>query len=142
MNRATAANEVPVSRPSQFTRRQFLTRALSAGVALIGGCATGGGGDDEETSIARGETLYARNCAGCHGGDGTGGGNFPALAGNDAVTGGPAPVIEIVVEGEGSMPAFGDELDDEEIAAVVSYIRNTWGNDAEVVTAEDVAAAR
>jgi mono/diheme cytochrome c family protein len=58
------------------------------------------------------------------------------------VTGDPEPVIEIVVDGQGAMPAFGDELDDEEIAAVVSYIRNTWGNDAGVVDPAAVEALR
>jgi cytochrome c oxidase subunit 2 len=148
MPNTTKVNEYPGltrSRGTRFTRRQFLKLALSAGVVLISGCAAGegeGGGTDQDL-IATGETVYSQNCARCHGSEGAGsGGDFPPLVGSDLVTGDPEPVIEIVVDGQGAMPAFGDELDDEEIAAVVSYIRNTWGNDAGVVDPAAVEALR
>ena len=97
----------------------------------------------EQELIALGESVYDQNCARCHGGQGDGaGGAYPALAGNDFVTGEPERVIEIVVHGRGAMPAFGGELSDREIAAVISYIRNTWGNAASRISPDDVGAAR
>ena len=101
---------------------------------------------DEPTAdelIAMGEPIYDRQCARCHGGDGGGmGGAYPALAGDNLVVGNAEPVIEVVVHGRGGMPAFGGELDNEGIAAVVSYIRNAWGNDASAVSPGDVEAVR
>jgi mono/diheme cytochrome c family protein len=93
--------------------------------------------------ISMGGPLYDRNCARCHGADGAGqGGAYPALAGSDMVTGDPEPVIEIVVHGRGAMPAFGQEFDNEQLAAVVSYVRNAWGNDASAVSPSDVEDVR
>ncbi len=97
----------------------------------------------EQELIAQGESVYEQNCARCHGERGTGAGSaYPALAGNERVTGEPDRVVEIVVHGHGGMPAFGDELSNEEITAVVSYIRNAWGNDAPGISPDTVGAAR
>jgi cytochrome c6 len=71
---------------------------------------------------------------------------FPALKGNAFVTGDPQPVIDILINGRkgklGQMPAWKEHLDDAQIAAVIGYIRNAWGNGAPAVKPEDVAAAR
>jgi mono/diheme cytochrome c family protein len=71
-----------------------------------------------------GATVFADNCAGCHGGDGTGG-IGPRLAGGRVVAQFPDPVdqIAVVTGGRGGMPAFGEKLSEEEIAAVVEYTR-------------------
>ncbi len=86
--------------------------------------------------IQQGQPLYAQNCASCHQADGTGqAGKYPRLAGNPVVTlEDPIPVINTVVYGKGSMPGFGDKLDPTETAAILSYIRNTWGNQAPAVS--------
>ena len=56
---------------------------------------------------------------------------YPRLAGNPIVTlHDPSPVIETVTYGQGSMMAFKDKLSGDNIAAVLSYIRNAWGNEA------------
>jgi mono/diheme cytochrome c family protein len=67
--------------------------------------------------------LYANRCAGCHGGDGSGG-IGPRLAGR-VVAAFPDPAAQVVVvtEGRGGMPAFGGSLSAEEIAALVDYTR-------------------
>lgn len=71
-----------------------------------------------------GATVFADNCAGCHGGDGTGG-IGPRLAGGRVVAQFPDPAdqIAVVTNGRGGMPAWGGKLTDEEIAAVVEYTR-------------------
>jgi len=91
-----------------------------------------------------GAALYAENCASCHGANGQGQGDiFPALAGN-AELADTDMVLNTVIHGrEGTaMPVWGDQLDDAQIAAVITYIRSAWGNDFGAVTPEDVAAKR
>ncbi len=91
---------------------------------------------DPQRLIHDGEPLYAQNCAGCHGADGTGQpGKVPRLAGNPIVTlQDPIPAITIVVDGKGAMPAFGQQLNDVQTADILSYIRNSWGNRAPAVS--------
>jgi mono/diheme cytochrome c family protein len=85
-------------------------------------------GDDEQEVAAGGDDLgaqvYADRCAGCHGADG-GGGAGPPLADGAVVEAFPdeADQIVVVTDGRGGMPAFGDQLSTEEIAAVVTYTR-------------------
>ena len=71
-----------------------------------------------------GATVFGDNCAVCHGGDGSGG-IGPRLAGGRVVTVYPDPAdqIAVVTTGRGGMPAFGEQLSEEEIAAVVDYTR-------------------
>lgn len=67
---------------------------------------------------ANGETLYAAQCAGCHGVDGSGTGAGPNITGEEVED----EVVDIIVNGEESMPAFGDSLSDQEIADVLAYL--------------------
>lgn len=100
---------------------------------------------------ARGAALYDQHCADCHGKQGKGAaGKYPALAGNRAVTLTPAVnVIRVVLNGGFApatagnphpygMPPFAPFLDDRDAAAVISYIRNAWGNTASSVTSWEV----
>ncbi len=86
--------------------------------------------------IHDGQLLYAQNCASCHGNDGSGQpGKYPKLAGNPVVTlTDPIPVIVAVSYGKGSMEGYGDKLDSTQIASILSYIRNSWGNHAPAVS--------
>ena len=80
---------------------------------------------------ARGEKVYAANCVACHQASGQGvKGTFPALDGSNVVTGPKAGHIDRVLNGKPgtAMAAFGKQLSDTEIAAVVTYERNSWGN--------------
>ncbi len=91
-----------------------------------------------------GEAVYARRCASCHGDDGTGDDINPSLVGADRVIN-PDRIndhIEIVLQGEGQMQAFGPVLNDAEIAAVINHERTSWGNDGGTIDADDVAALR
>jgi cytochrome c oxidase subunit II len=96
--------------------------------------------------MARGEGLYNTNCGTCHKADGSGiPPAFPALAGSPVATGDPIKHIEIVINGVSGTPmsAWGGQLNDLEIAAIVTYERNAWGNDTgDVVQPADVKAAR
>ena len=81
--------------------------------------------------VARGETVYQANCAACHGQTGAGiPGAFPAMTGSAIVNGDPAGHIDIVVNGKTgtSMASFKGQLNDVDIAAVLTYERNSLGN--------------
>ncbi len=85
---------------------------------------------------SEGQTLYIEYCADCHQPDGTGWSTiYPNLAGNPMVTiYDPEPIITIVLNGQGSMPSFSQTLSGKQIAAILSYIRNAWGNHAPAVS--------
>ena len=79
------------------------------------------------------------NCVDCHRLNGKGlPGTYPALNGDPFVTGEPNPVITTVLNGRkgdlGEMPSWKDKLDDQQVAAVVTYIRHAWSNKAPGVT--------
>ncbi len=86
--------------------------------------------------IDNGKNVYLEYCAECHQTDGSGWSHlYPRLAGNPIVTlHDPSPIITTVVYGLGSMPSFSTRLTTDDIASVLSYIRNAWGNNAEAVS--------
>lgn len=93
----------------------------------------------------RGEQVYAANCVACHQANGKGvPGAFPALDGAPVVTGPRAEQINVVVNGRKAMPAFKGSLSDTEIAAAITYTRNSWSNKAaeNIVQPAEVLAAR
>lgn len=105
--------------------------------------------------MARGEAVYGQHCAQCHGEQGEGrAGAFPALSGNRAVTLSDATnVVQMVLQGgylpatpgnpqPHGMPPFVQALRDEEIAAVSTFIRNRWGNQASAVGTMEVHQVR
>lgn len=90
-----------------------------------------------------GAAIYTAKCASCHKADGKGGGSFPALAGNkDTNAKDPTAVIAIMLHGKGLMPKYQGKLSNAEIAAVLTYIRSSWGNNAPAVAEADVAAGK
>ena len=81
--------------------------------------------------LAKGETVYQANCAACHGPTGAGiPGAFPAMTGSPIVTGDVAAHVDIVVNGKAgtAMAAFKGQLNDVDLAAVITYERNALGN--------------
>jgi mono/diheme cytochrome c family protein len=92
-----------------------------------------------------GDALYADICQGCHMPEGVGAigaGAYPALARNPklATTGYP---LFLVIHGRKGMPPLGKLLTDQQVAAVVNYIRTHFGNDfPDAVSAADARAAR
>jgi mono/diheme cytochrome c family protein len=118
----------------------------------------------EADFIQKGKQLYGLNCAVCHmeGGTGNPGNNCPNLAGSEWVSAqGPGRIIRMVSKGGtgpievsgklwngGTMLAIGDQMPGDEkqkaesIAAIISYVRYTFGNKASAVTPEEVLAVR
>jgi mono/diheme cytochrome c family protein len=136
---------------------------LGLAAALIGGSGRGSyaatdapsSGAPSSATQDEGARIYARACASCHMARGQGvDGTFPPLAGSEWVTGDPGHLVRIVlhgvtgplmVDGEeygGTMPPQGAALSDADIAALSSYVRTAWGNDASPVSAAEVAAIR
>jgi cytochrome c6 len=90
-----------------------------------------------------GKTVFAKNCAACHQASGAGiPGAFPALKGNVFVQGEAAAVIATVLKGRAGMPTFASSLDDDKMALVLSYIRQSWGNKAGAISPADVTSVR
>ena len=85
-----------------------------------------------------GQQVYQNECATCHGAEGQGG-LGPAQAGNNSLEDAQF-VVDRIVNGKGEMPALGGQLSDEQVAAVSTYIRNTWGNGFGAVSVSDVKA--
>jgi len=90
-----------------------------------------------------GEQIYSEECATCHASSGEGTGVYPALEGSETLTAeDPTEAINIVLNGIEQMPSFGNILSDEEIAAVLTYERNSWGNNAAEITVGQVQSVR
>ena len=96
--------------------------------------------------VARGEQVYQANCVACHQANGKGvPPAFPPLEGSKVALGDQAAHIDVVLNGKaGTAMASFKQLSDVELAAVITYTRNAWGNKAEdgIVQPAEVAAAR
>jgi len=108
----------------------------------------------DPTAKADGAAVYAGNCAACHQATGMGlPGAFPPLAGSEWVLASKDIPIQILLHGmsgpitvkgslyAGVMPAFA-QLEDAEIAAVLTHVRKSWGNAASEITTDDIASGR
>jgi cytochrome c oxidase subunit 2 len=93
-----------------------------------------------------GEEVFLRECAECHEPDGLGQGKtYPALAGGEIPTGPLAAHIDRVMNGKANteMKAWAPQLSDRELAAVITYERNAWGNSSgDVVQPRTIYEAR
>ncbi|MDO9015195.1 MAG: cytochrome c oxidase subunit II [Polynucleobacter sp.] len=93
--------------------------------------------------MERGAKVYAANCAACHQPNGKGAGSFPALDGSKVVLGPKEANFQIMLNGKGAMPKWGGVISDGDIAAVITYTRNAWGNKTgDVYQTPDLMAAR
>lgn len=127
---------------------------LSLGALAAGLCATGmmilnstgafaqaAGASDAAlmaTLMSEGQDLYEHNCSGCHGHDGEGNVG-PQLAGNDFVSRNGAIITQILEGNEDhGMPPFDGRLTAEQIAAIATYVRNSWGNAYGITTEANV----
>ena len=109
----------------------------------------------DQTVMRIGAAIYADECAGCHAANGKGtSGLFPSLNGSPTVQQtDPTTLLHVVLRGARSaatdmaptgaaMPQFDWILNDDQVAAVLTYIRNAWGNAAPVVSAGEVSKSR
>ena len=114
----------------------------------------GGGASGIDAQMRAGAHAYDISCAACHGSDGKGSALFPPLAGNAAVrqvrvetvvrmvlAGGKAVATQKAPTGP-SMPSFGWRLTDEQVANILTYVRNNWGNQAPAISPETVKRIR
>ncbi|MES2734928.1 MAG: cytochrome c [Verrucomicrobiota bacterium] len=112
--------------------------------------------DPFQTAMKKGSSGYAV-CGGCHQGNGAGlAGQYPPLAGSEWVLGGTERLIRVVQHGlvgqvtvkgqnynfPGGMQAFGAGMSATDLANVLTFIRNTWGNEAPMITKEMVEKVR
>ena len=108
-----------------------------------------------EDRMKSGEALYEHACVACHEKDGSSAPRiYPPLPGNALLqSADPTSTLRIILDGaqtvttprapnKGSMPAYAKQWTDQQIADVTNYIRNSWGNAAPLVTADQVAQAR
>jgi cytochrome c oxidase subunit II len=101
----------------------------------------------KEELLARGEKLYASNCQACHTATGKGAGAIKAIDGAPIVLGDKAPQIAVLLNGQnnGAMPAW-KQLNDVEIASVITYTRNAWSNAGKgkdaIIQPADITLAR
>jgi mono/diheme cytochrome c family protein len=124
--------------------------ATSSAAGTTGGDAAGG----TASLVATGEQKYGQICASCHMANGLGvEGNFPPLAGSEWLLGDPDVPISIVLHGlQGEIQVKGATyngamqpwamLPDEDVAAILTYARQAWGNGAGPVTPAQVKAIR
>lgn len=109
----------------------------------------------EASMVDNGRRIYADACLSCHQPLGQGLSTvFPPLRGTDWVTGSPERLVLAVLHGitgpiqvngttfNSFMPGFGQQLDDHELAAVLNYIRNSWGNQGSPLEPALVASVR
>jgi mono/diheme cytochrome c family protein len=114
-----------------------------------------GSSKPDQATMKLGAAIYADECAGCHIANGQGAsGLFPSLNGSPVVQqADPTSLLHVVLRGArgaatdgaptgAAMPQFAWVLNDAQVAAVLSYIRSTWGNSAPPVSAGEVGAAR
>lgn len=88
--------------------------------------------DENLLRLDRGQKFYKRTCAACHMGTGEGQVSVgaPALKENAFVSEEVDPLIKLVLEGKGTMPAFSHSVTGLELADILTYISNAWGNDS------------
>lgn len=105
-------------------------------------------------AMLSGAGIFAAKCATCHQPNGLGTAQYPPLAGNAAVNAAdPSTIVGIIVNGRsgpltvagktynGTMPTWKGQLSNPDIAAVATYIRSSWGNNAPGVTEQQIASA-
>jgi mono/diheme cytochrome c family protein len=131
---------------------------MAAAAAIIGLVATAGARADTAQDMGAGamnrntpynfqggEAVFKNICQGCHMANAqgaVGAGAYPALAKNPKLEVAGYPVA-VILHGQKAMPAFGDLLNDQQIADVVNYVRSHFGNSyKDKITAQDVKAQR
>ena len=136
-------------------RKTSAVVAISAASLLVSGMAQAqsAGHSPSEPALSAGfafteksgEQLFSGVCRGCHMSDAkgaAGAGTYPSLAGDQNLESSGYP-IGVVVNGQRGMPAFGSMMSNDQIAAVVNYLRTHFGNRyQDEVTADDVKAVR
>jgi mono/diheme cytochrome c family protein len=126
---------------------------MALAMVLTGAAASAAGAESSDGSFMSprhfmqrdGEVIYRTVCQGCHMAEAqgaVGAGAYPALASDPKLAAAGYPVL-VVVNGSKDMPPFGALLDDEQVAAVVNYVRSHFGNSyPDTISPADVRLAR
>ena len=86
--------------------------------------------------LERGRVLFLDNCAECHQSNGRGlKGIYPSLASSEVVRGSGTDVALQLIIGRGEMPSFAGAMNPQDMADVVNYVRNVWGNTGDSIDA-------
>jgi mono/diheme cytochrome c family protein len=118
---------------------------VAAGLGAVAALATTlvGAAAAAPAAPAAPRAAFIDNCSACHQPEGAGiQGVFPALAGNPFVKGDATELVRTILAGRNGMPSFKNDLSDEQVAAIVSHIRTSWGNGAAPVTPAFIAEVR
>ena len=123
--------------------------------ASAGGAAAGGAAPQGPSIVDQGKTYFSQNCVQCHQANGMGSPNiYPPLAKSEYINGGSTRLGMILLKGlqgpvtvegrqfNGAMPAWEKLLTDKKIAAILTYVRQGFGNTAGPIAPEQIAAAR
>ena len=145
---------------TSFHQTKSLHAALAIAAIAVGIALLPEGGAHAQAAQARGAQprtgaqIFSSTCAACHQAQGEGTQMYPPLAGSEWVNGAESRLVRIITYGlngdvevqgqvyNGAMPAWGSTLSDEEIAAVATYIRSSFGNQSPPVTTATVAKIR
>lgn len=137
----------------QISDQIYLPEGAAIGTRESEQVVTPPGAENIEQRILRGQTVYARNCQTCHQANGVGIPNaFPPLAKSDYLNADVNRAIKVVLNGlEGQIRVNGEifnstmpklNLSDEEVANVLTFVYNSWGNNGTEVTPQQVASQR
>lgn len=162
----TAAGRFPMGHGDMSAMHQTMARMHGGQMAawhgkmaawheqMMGG-SSGGSVQGPGETTRNPASLYAQQCASCHGQNGEGvSGAFPPLAGSAWVTGEISTLVRIVLHGvegpirvrgqryDGRMPAFGDRLSDVQLAGLLTYLRTSLNEEDSPVSAEEVGQIR
>ena len=97
--------------------------------------------EQEQALATAGKDVFTATCVACHGAEGQGQGNFPALAGNtDIQSADPSQLIQTLTNPQ--IHPFADQLNNQQVAGVLSYVRSAFGNTAAAICLEQVNAIR
>ncbi len=131
-------------------KKIFLVVGLLITTAIIFLHCKNNSASELEASVGRGQKVYEQYCLSCHQADGSGVPHLnPSLIKTSYVLGDPATLINVVKQGlsgveidgetySNPMPSFDNVLNEQQIADVLTYIRNNFGNKADVITVEQV----
>ena len=124
--------------------RDIREALLKAAMVIVAGFAAAATAPSRaQTPAPDGKALFLKNCAACHQATGKGiPGAFPALAGSKFVTGEHAEVAAVLLKGRGGMPDFSENISDADMAAILTYVRSSWGNKADALTEAEVLKLR
>jgi len=141
--------EIPASSAPEFIEYEWMKKEPNSDATLL---PVGNADEPKEEVILdlQGPRLYRMHCQACHQANGEGLPKaFPPLKGSSIVlSDSPVEMIRIILNGIdrdnefGAMPGLGVRLSDEQIAAIVNYERNNWGNKAPKASIEEVSKVR